>query len=735
MAAESDHASPEGSRRTGRWWTRERTILAGMVVAFAALSFYAGVVSYMNLQSDNATDLGIFMQAVSSTVRGGHPAPFFETYDCLSKFRCSFLLVHPSPLLYGVVPIYAILPSAYTLFAIQSVGVALAALPLYGLTRRATGSGTKGLVAAGLYLAWAPTLGGEAFSFHMESFLPVTLLSVAYFWQVRRYRLGLLAALAAFLTIEVAPIFTFLIGVFFLIPYAVSAFRLWRARRKDPGPSGFRSSVRYWGGRLRSTLGRVEVRYTLLLLGISVVAYAILYLFMNVFGARLLGVSPPPIPPGLGGVFFNNSTPGISPLTTTLASPQLVLTLEFWLILFALAGFIPLLAPRSLVVSIPWVGWTFLTNSNRFTTIGHQYTLVAAGPIFFGVAYGLRRIPIGRGGPAPADSTAPTFVSRPARPRRARRNSVIAAGFVIALVGANVLFLPIDPALSSLGVNLGAPFEPGYQMHTLLLRPGFSDVEELLSEIPHNASVTAPYQVFPLIANLPYAVVLISGADKEDFSTLPENISNNPSYVVLYPSFYPLWRGPFKGNVSDPSMYDVRAYVTSTTVGPLFLYERGYTGPPTLIGSPFPPYSATLLPEHGLTAGGIGEVRANASSPSGEVITTRPQAPAIGELWHGPDTTLPAGSYDVTAMVSATFVEPNATHRSTLLRIESSGPSFQSENATFPPSDFGNGTWTNVSFEVSTAVPILDFTISGFLEIASVEFAVAEVTLTPVTAP
>lgn len=717
-------------------WTWERLVLLVLVIAFIAISFWAGTVAYYNLQSYNSTDLGIFLQAFSSTVHG-HPAPFYESYDCLVKSRCSFLLVHPSPILYPMVPFFYLEPSALTLFLLQSIGVGAAALPLYGLTREVTGSRTKALVAAGLYLVWAPTLGGEAFSFHLESFLPLTLLTVAYFWQVRRYRLGLLAALVAFVTLEIAPVFTFLIGVFFLVPFVESAFRLWWSRRRAKLKTSVRASLGFWWARLRSTFLRTEIRYTIALLVISVAAYFVLYLFMNVFGARLLGVPSPPIGPGISGVLTNNSTPGIMPLSQVLSSAQTGVSIEYWLILFALAGFLPFLAPRTLVVAVPWVGWTLLTNTSRFTTIGHQYSLVAAGPIFFGVAYGLTRVPLDREIPTPPEGAGGP--PPPALGARRRRSGSPVRTFsllvVAVLIFANALLLPIDPALADAGVVLGAPFVSGYQNHPLTIIPGFNDVEQLLSLVPETAVVVAPSTVFPLLAGRPNAAVLDPSLRNQNFPALPINATDDPSYVVLYPNFLPLWRGSLKTNVSDPATYGVRGYLASSTLGPLLVYELDYTASVAVVGPAFPPANWTLSPRDGLSPGPVSSLRANASAPYGEVIGTLPSAGRAGGVWNGPDELLSPGNYLVSAEVSVTPPNASFEHKGTILRIEVEGYGWASENYTYAWSAFEPGNWTNLSFAISVPAPIPEFEVNGYLNDGQVGLSVAAVRIVPFDPP
>jgi uncharacterized membrane protein len=117
------------------------------VIAFFVFSLYSGIVAYADLQTQNSIDTGIFTQALASTIHG-HVAPYYESYDCMVKARCSFLLVHPGLVLYAAVPFYALVPSTLTLFALRAFCVATAAIPLYWLTRRITGSPWKGLLAA-----------------------------------------------------------------------------------------------------------------------------------------------------------------------------------------------------------------------------------------------------------------------------------------------------------------------------------------------------------------------------------------------------------------------------------------------------------------------------------------------------------------------------------------------------------------------------------------------------------
>ncbi len=710
-----------------------------MVVAFFAISSWAGFAAYSNFQFANNTDAGIITQAVASTTFGRHPV-FFESYDCMVKTRCSFLLVHPGLVLYGAVPFFALWPSTITLFILRSGLVALSAVPLYWLTRQVTASSAKALLAAGLFLVWAPSFLGDAFSLHLETILPLELFTLAALWQAGRYRLGLAVAAVAFLTIEVAPIFTFLIALFFLAPLLwVAARRLWPWKDEEEPPGTTSSS---WISRcaetLREGLVRRDVRYALALAGASVGAYIVLNTFMNVWGANALGVMAPPLGTGVSGVFANNSSPAAAPLSVILSSPQTLYTAEFWFVLYATLAFIPLLSPRALILSVPWIGWTFLTNSARFTTIGHQYTMIAAGPLFIGLAYGLKLIPprLASQSAAPTTEGAPAGKGSEQSPRLARERrkarrtrAVVAAVFGVVVV-VNVLLVPVDPLLPDLGVTLGVPFQDQYFDHTLAWNPSIRSAEAMVATIPYSATVAAPSSFFPLVATYPHAYVLVSPS-KAITAHLPFNVSAGPEFVLITPSTFNLVSGSLRANLSNRSVYGMSGYVGDANLGPLLLYEKGFTATAERFGPAMAVVNRTWGPGNGLDKGPMGVLVQNATSPTAEAIASLPDTNRTGQVASTSATFLPPGSYTLEVVAAASQRFSNLPPQGGVLEVVAAGFGAKVVEPSLNLSAFSTGNWTSFAWNLTTSDPLPSLSLEVNLVNSRASIAVALVRLVP----
>jgi uncharacterized membrane protein len=549
--------APTRTTRGGRWtrWI-PWLLLAAFVLAFGVFSYSVAWASYSNLAPGGvggSTDLSIMMQALSSTNHGY--IPFYEAPDCMHGGRCSLLLVHPALVLYGLAPVYALDASPALLFGLQSIGVALAAVPLFLLARDLSGSRWKGLLAASVYLVFLPTISAIDFSFHIEPFLPLELFTLFWLWRDGHYWTGAALAIVALLTFDVNSVLIFFFGVFFLWPFVVTAARelIGSIRRRAGAPPLGRAFV----GQLRRLLwspGARAARAALLLMVVALVGYVSLRLFVENSTAFGLPALPPqfhlpvgrPNPQVTGALTFGGS-----------ASNWVL----YWLFCFALLGFVGLLVPRTLWLAVPWLGYTALATSPNYTTLGFHYGSIVAVPLLIGFAYGLAKLPLGRPPAAASDRTRTRYQVRRA-----------AAWTIVAVVLAvNVALTPVGPLATPLA-NSALPVSGQYPS-SLAASSDAHALQALGALVPQFATALTPYLLYPFVANDIYAYPY-PGSTK----TLPFPVPTLPTYVLTDPTDLGSLPSNVRAAIANPSDYGARAEVPSTPIGLVTLYERSYHG-------------------------------------------------------------------------------------------------------------------------------------------------------------
>ena len=563
----------EGAELSPRFYA---TALLGLVIAYVTVSFVMASLRFTGFFDEN-WDFGIFQQALWSTTHGH---VLFEAGDYELLGVSSFFQVHPSFLLIALAGIYWVAPSAFTLLAMQSLVVGLAALPLYLLTRDITGSPRKALWVAAAFLVWLPLLSSQLYDFHLEAFLPLELFGMFLLWYRGRYWGAAGVATLAMLTLEVAPLFVFATAAFFALPpIRESLGRIARPLRspqtsRDPGPRRPEGSLRRsFGAYVR----RPSVLFSLLMAEYSVGFYVVLRLFQGPWVSYILGSSTGPSGPIWG---FSSSSLGLSLSNLLVVFPQKV---EYWILLYGLLLLIPLLKPRALLLAVPWLAFTFFSSIPNYVTIGYQYGTVAAFPVFVGMAYAMDQVPVvplkelsawvlGRSSAPPARGSprpSPYAVGPPGPMRRIPVGTIALVGILVG----GVLLSPITPWNLSSGIPESNP--PGY-WGRYNVPAGYAKVESLVSLIPSEASVVASTDLFPFVANNvnAYSTLWYPG----DPLYLPFNVSHPPSFVLVSRVMWqnlPSWIGPL---LSNPSYYGLRGYVGVSPVGWVKLYQSQYQG-------------------------------------------------------------------------------------------------------------------------------------------------------------
>ncbi len=570
-----------------------RSHLYALSILMAVYFSVAFSLSYLRLLEFTATnwDLGIFQQSLWTTTHG---YTFFEVGDWETSGAVSFLQIHPAPILYLLVPFYALFPSPLTLLGIQSAAVALAALPLYQLGRSVLGESRRALAIAGLYLAYAPILTANLYDFHLESFLPLELFLLFLLWWQGRYFWAVVVAVAAFTTLEVTPFLVAAMAIYFMTRVTPSASsRSTRPARLDQSATWHRLRL-----GVRAYLSQPSVRRSLGLLLGSGASYLLLRAFQWWVLPAFLGV--PPHPPA--GATVSESVASIASIGLTLTfTLHLGMKSGYWLLLVGLLGFLPLLSPRALILAAPWFFFTMQADHIAWYQLGFQYGFLAAIPLLIGAIFGLRRletsiVPWLRRGPSSR-----LRLERFRHPERGRRVALRVTVIIslVVLIGSNLCLTPLNPSEQNLNSGLS-----GYRV-SYNLTPGYAAVAQAASLIPANALILASDNLFPFVANDAQAYSLLWIPQQPKY--LPFDQAHLPTYAFLSTSQQyaePSW---LYISTSNRTLYGLLAVVTNSPAGTVQLWERGYSGPVAYAVEDTGPVQPA--PSHS-TSGAVGVVSA-----------------------------------------------------------------------------------------------------------------------------
>ncbi len=393
----------------------------------------------------NAFDLGIFNQSFATTLRG---QLFFETPDMRVIPTGTFLAVHFSPLLFAILPLYALAPGPGTLLVLQTLAIGLGSVPVWLISSHNLADRRLAFLVSALFLFNPGVLSLAIYDFHLEAFLPLFLGMLFYSFLAKRWKWYLVFLGLSIVTIEFGPVLAFMIAVFFLL----------RSLRFQRGAQGAR--------RFRLFSFRLE-RMELVMIVLTLVISPLPFYGMIAGSAYVSGTAATP-----GGILTGFARGS----TTALESPFWA---QFWLILFGTLLFLPLLEPRILVLVLPWFVITLLAVPITFVIIGYQYGGAFVAPyLVWGAALGFRRL----------------LRWRPAR------------WLLPAAVVVSVLVCPLNPAMT--GSLPGVAYYSGYPVPTA----HSAVLTQAAALIPPTASVLAQNNLFPQVSGRANAYVYLLGS-------------------------------------------------------------------------------------------------------------------------------------------------------------------------------------------------------------------------------
>ena len=326
---------------------KQRPVLIVLIlmIIYTIYFSYFTILKHQTFNS-HAYDLGIYTQYLWTTLNG-HGILYAPGVGA-SSFG-----LHFQPILFFILPLYAIFPQAETLLVLQTLVLALGALPIYWLAKDELGA-KFGVVFAGLYLLYPALHGVNQHDFHPVALAIPILLFCFYMFKKKHYKRGIILAVLAMMCKENVA----------LIVLFMSLYWLWIEMRRG-------TSSLDWRNRLR----RREIIYPTCLSLFVVICFVLaVYVIIPHFGS---GEYPFFTLYGYNNIFGN--------LFMDVNTKLLYLFCLFGPLLFT-----SLLNPPALLIGIPIFAQNLLSGITATYGIGFQYASLLIPWLFIASIYGIK---------------------------------------------------------------------------------------------------------------------------------------------------------------------------------------------------------------------------------------------------------------------------------------------------------------------------------------------------------
>jgi len=184
------------------------------VLVYIIIMVYLTFSRYYSFSS-SAWDLGIFNQACYTTLHG---KIFYYTAELYANPGGCILGAHFSPILFAVIPFYAIYPSPESLLTIQTIVLAIGAYPVFLIAKKVLKSENIALLFSILYLAYPHLHSVNIFDFHPDAFFVLFTLFAYLFFIEEKWKSYFLFVTLALLTKEFMSILILFFAIGELIP-------------------------------------------------------------------------------------------------------------------------------------------------------------------------------------------------------------------------------------------------------------------------------------------------------------------------------------------------------------------------------------------------------------------------------------------------------------------------------------------------------------------------------------
>ncbi len=574
---------------------------------FALMFAYFSIIKYLSLNA-SGFDLGIESQIYASTMHGHF---FYSTL-----IGESFLAEHFSPIVFLIYPIYVLFPSPITLLILQALAISSSAIFLFLLLRYLLGknidrniSGALSIALSVSYLLSPLTESPISFDFHLMVFLNLFVFAAYYFFIKKRWILN-----ATMLILIVSLHSGYVLIAFFI---ALSEYLMIHpiSYLRHAGVKDLERVIKQ-----RNTLF-ISAALCLSIVYILFVPYLKAYIGGSGVDTPLSALSPSGMASssltGLISLAISDPSKLFAYFTANLGQKE-----NFLIYAFSSTGFLGFLSPVTLLGSVPYFGFAYLSKYPSYYTLGYQYTVMLIPFVYLSAAFGIARITKLFSG----------FVSLDHKLAKNTTRSM--AIFIIAILFIGTLVeVPMDPiAPHSLYVKNGAMVD--------LPSISVNNSSRIVLRLANMIGNTDPFilttnNLFPIFAN-----------DPNTFSTLDPSPTLNQSiysfkfeYIIYQPSnFWSSAGDPpidkLASNMTFISHYGV--YMVSFGTDPLVIYKLNYSG--------LPVYETKIVSNLSAPEFLIDSGEYNYTITSNAFIFHNV---SMNTAWYGPLRTLEPGKYKV----------------------------------------------------------------------------------------
>jgi uncharacterized membrane protein len=457
------------------------------VLLFIAMFSYGVIFAHFTVQKHNifhtrAWDLGIFNQALYNTLYSGRP--LYYTVELFLNPSGSYFAVHLSPILFLILPFYAILPLPTTLLVMKSFILALGAFPLYLLAKEMLKSERTAFMLALAYLLYPPLQGANWFDFQPQVFLPLLFFSLCYFMVRRKWRYYFPILLLTLMVEEHVVFAVFLFAAYFMLK-----------------------------GDIRSLYTSIKpLKMNENLASLLTMILCVLYFIVTIYVKNFFPINPDYLERYKAVNAFSVLGLEGDPLSLpsyVLTHPEQIfqallydypLKFLYLVLLFAPLIFLPFrsaLTLGTLMLLTP----SLLSNYPAYYMIGVHYPLYVLSFLFIATIDGLKRLQL-------------------------HAKTLTLKTILISTLFLMISTSPILP-LSTAFVEEGLLMYPSV---TFLSEESVNSLHDLLTEVPYNASILTQSHLFPHVSNRVNAYAIPYYSVGEDYI---QSIINRSEYVLL----------------------------------------------------------------------------------------------------------------------------------------------------------------------------------------------------------